>query len=183
MTAKKTSPKSGTPAPTSNPTPTPSKKTTPPVEETRRMDRQEIIYNLITQAGGKITLEKLESEGQKIKRAKPGNYSATAKSAFVVKDGSVLPEPSEKGLRGQLQYCQKRKLVTWLIRKFPKQASEVAKKESLPMPNLEASPSSVFQRPLVVTNNRGITSVSGRQRNGSDNCPICQIERLRVQMS
>ena len=153
MTAKKS---------TAKPT---AAKTAPVAREGRR-DRQEIIWEVITAAGGKLSADKIEAAAQKIKSVTAGTYASTAKRNFVMKEDNVLPEISEAGFKTQLLYAKKRNLSTWVLRTFPTEAAAAAKKLGLPMPKVDPSPSSFSHRhnPVVIEQSE---------------CPMCIAERQK----
>lgn len=146
----------------------PAAKPEAPAREGRR-DRQEIIYEVITANGGKLTPDRVESLAQKVKAVTPGTYASAAKHNFVMKDDNVLPEISEAGFKSQLLYAKKRNISTWVLRKFPTEAAAAAKKLSLPIPKADSSPS--LSRPV----RRDITPVTPSE------CPMCVAERARAQ--
>lgn len=138
----------------------PTAKPTTAPEPSGRVDIYQIVYDVISQNGGKLTPEKLEEFAQKVKPASSGRYAAYGRSNFVNKDEYILPEVSVHGFKVALIYSNKRGLVHWSIQKFPKQAEAAAKELGLQMPKVADPASSSLQE----------TTVSGKS------CPQCERE-------
>lgn len=112
-----------------------AKKTTEP--KAHKPDHQEVIYNILKAHDGKYPLDRIETAAQAIKKASGGSYTHSAKLNFVIdKEGNILAQPAEQGMKVHLLYLQKRKVAktTFMLKTFPKEAAEVAKKFNIKIP-------------------------------------------------
>jgi len=94
----------------------------------KRQVIQDVIYSILQRNSSGTPLDELEIEGQKINKITKGRYIAVAKSEFTITGNLVFPTISERGYRIGIKYTINRGTTHWIVRMFPKESEEHAKK-------------------------------------------------------
>src|SRR5487761_24390 len=97
------------------------------VEKKQRLNLHSVIVGCIEQLKAHATPEDVELCGQKIKKHKSGFYKNIAEKEYIVKDGKVLPELSELGIRRAVHFYNR--TGRWVILESQRKGIEAKAKE------------------------------------------------------